>query len=494
MGGWALKAAVASSHGSSFASYARASCNSVLDATFSPSPNLVTPNKLDASFCGLNRPDMVALWAMVDDPSNATATEPDGLVDATNWALGAVPGDVLGVNILDAMTPALFSNLQSALTNSSFNEFAALQHDILSPSVPRSAIGRAAVIPDGSGGFAVPIRNRLSVNGGSVSGYSTMFCSVFVAQPYTPLVAYGMFPVYTNADAAAADTQTFNGVTPPPLAVPGYVLNPAEGDALLYFFPSVPASTAGMICGSVGVLGPYVPTDAIGGFKMLDPSSPECTAFLQRMKGAATGRRRLLASQSPLSFSTFRTSAPQPPTVVSGAAVFLEAAPPASAVGSPASPAGTPGGAAAPASQQGGSAPSGQPSAASPTQPAEIRTQHMPASPPPAAGGSAETAVTAAESLPPPAPLGSGHASTAGAPAPTPHGRTIPPPPPGPADGGLSSRAIAGIIVAAVVAVASMAACVLWAVSRRRTREKQQHTRGLMAAPTSVGAGRQLRL
>ena len=51
-------------------------------------------NKLDASFCGLNRPDMVALWAMVDDPSNATATEPDGLVDATNWALGAVPGDV----------------------------------------------------------------------------------------------------------------------------------------------------------------------------------------------------------------------------------------------------------------------------------------------------------------------------------------------------------------------------------------------------------------
>ena len=50
----------------------------------------------------------------------------------------------------------------------------------------------------------------------------------------------------------------------------------------MYYFPSAPASTAGMICGNVEILGPYVPSQSVGAFSLLDPSDAKCTSFLAR--------------------------------------------------------------------------------------------------------------------------------------------------------------------------------------------------------------------
>ena len=257
--------------------------------------NALNPGQmLDESFCGMNRTDQIAAWGLVDvQRAPNVSSAPDALLNAQSWLSSAS----------DALSPGLVTAIEGVLSGSSFSDFTSLQGDILPPKAPSSSAGLAAAVPDGTGGFAVPLRNRLFVDASSAAGYTMMFCSVVTATPYTQLVAFGSFPVYTNKQAAMADSLSVNGAFAPAFGVPGYVLDPKNGDALMYWFPSMPASTSSLICASIDVVGPYVPALVQNVVTIQSPSSPACQSFVKSI----SGRRRLLTTQKKLEFSALKT-------------------------------------------------------------------------------------------------------------------------------------------------------------------------------------------
>lgn len=259
-------------------------------------------NQLGMDFCGLNRPDIVGVWAIVD--SQSAYSEPDLLVDAQVFArAGGNVSDAIDASIADALSPDLMVRIQDVLDQSSLSDTSAMQRDILR-DVP-AGIRRAAVIPDYTGGFSVPLRNRFFLHSSSLAGNALLFCAVTITEPYTPLVAFGTFPAYSGPDAATADTGSVNGIVYPPIAVPGYVLDPVNGDDLMYFIPVNPISTSGYICGSQDVLEPLLYDNQTGIASFMDPLDQSCQSFLQSVSG---GRRKLHAVQAPLSFQTMRTA------------------------------------------------------------------------------------------------------------------------------------------------------------------------------------------
>ena len=189
---------------------------------------------LDVDWCGLNRPDLAGAWAIVDGGSGQA--EPDTLVDARKTSS-------LPQGMASLVTPALAGALTTLMTTSTFTDIAGLQSGVYSAAVPASAHGAAAVVPDGSGGFAIPMTNRFT----ALSGLNIAFCSIVYSEPYNQLVAFGTFPVYTNAPAAAADTGLMDSTAAAPIAIPGYNLS-SGGDALMYYIPNPPVSTGGVVC------------------------------------------------------------------------------------------------------------------------------------------------------------------------------------------------------------------------------------------------------
>ena len=441
--------------------------------------------QLDNTFCGLDRIDRVGLWALVDaDTAGVASSAPDALVNATDWVNNVIAGkvNVGNATVLDAISPDLFSSLQDALTNNSFTDIASLGMEL--PHAPAGTQGRAAAVPDGSGGFAVPMRNRLTIdNRLSIAGYAVMFCSIVLAVPYTPAIAFGTFPAYTNAAAALADTQAFNGQQPPPLAVPGYVLDPVNGDALMYFIPSIPATTAGFICGDIDVLGPYVPTSAVAAVRILSASSATCTSILSSgQPPASSARRRVLATQSvSKSFSPFRTSAAQPPTsAVSPSLLLLPVnasapQPPTAAV--------------PPTSIKSSLLKPPRPALLPPRPP--VATQGAP-------GDSAGANATSDSplSIPPPGQAAAGGVGS----APPPRGGGVPPRPPPGAPGteegsALGVGAVAGIVLGSIAGASCCVVGAVWLWHRRRKGEQAQQQvgarrQGLFAPTNVVGAGR----
>ena len=275
--------------------------------------------QLDVDFCGLNSTDLVAAWVIMDGgASSGAGAEPDTLVDAASWASGtALTSLALGTSLANAFSPSLLATLQQAALTNNFTDIAGLQGSIMPRGVPPQAVGRVAVVPDSSGGFALPVRNRFF----NSTAYAISFCAVTVVEPYSQLVvgnpagAQWTFPAYTSRAAALADTGTVGGLVPPPIAVSGAALG--AGDALLYFVPAAPASTAGVICGSSAVLG----------VAASPPNSSQCQALIQPAAGAS--RRRVLATHRPLSVRLTLAAAPRPHAAAPVArAMFLAQPPP----------------------------------------------------------------------------------------------------------------------------------------------------------------------
>ena len=270
--------------------------------------------QLDVDFCGLNSTDLVAAWVIMDGgAASGAGAEPDTLMDAASWASGAaLKSLVLGTGVADALSPSLLATLQQAALSNNFTDIAGLQGSIMPRGAPPQAVGRTAVVPDGSGGFALPARNRFF----SSVAYAISFCALTITEPYAQLVvgdpggAAWTFPAYTSRAAALADTGSVRGSVPSPIAVSGAALG--AGDALMYFVPAVPASTAGVICGSSAVLG--VPTSS--------PNSSQCQALIH--PAASASRRRVLSKQRPLSVRLTLAAAPRPPGAAPSArATFL---------------------------------------------------------------------------------------------------------------------------------------------------------------------------
>ena len=182
--------------------------------------NITAGAPLTTSFCGLDMPELAGAWAIVDAGSlSGAASGPDALVDAAQWvANGGAIGDALhAINVTDALTPDLVATLTALVTNNSFSDISSLQSDILGSTVS-SAV---AVIPDGSGGFALPARNRFFMDDATLAGYSVSFCAITVVKPYSQLRAGVWFPVYTNAAAALSDTGSVNGAILAPMTIRG---------------------------------------------------------------------------------------------------------------------------------------------------------------------------------------------------------------------------------------------------------------------------------
>ena len=291
------------------------------------SSNVVTPSAatistkapLGVDFCGLNSTDLAAAWVIMDaGAASGAGSEPNTLVDAAAWAGGtALTSGVLSTSVSDAFNPDLLATLQAAAASNNFTDIAGLQGSIMPKGAPPQAVGRTAVVPDASGGFALPARNRFFSEGAPLSGYAISFCAVTITEPYAQLVvgdpasASWTFPAYTSRAAALADTGSIGGVVADPIAVSGEALG--AGDALMYYIPAVPASTAGIICGQTAVLGAGASS----------PSSPQCQALI--LQRTPPSRRRMLTTTSrPLSTRLTRTAAPRPPATVPPVATTFE--------------------------------------------------------------------------------------------------------------------------------------------------------------------------
>ena len=262
--------------------------------------------QLGTDFCGLNRPDLAGVWALVDVGTGSGArSEPDQLVDAGAWVNGGGSMSVIfNTSIANAFDPLLSVLFQELVTNYT-TDIAALQEDLL-PS--GAGAGRAAAIPDGSGGFAVPMRNRFVIGGDPLTSHALIFCAVTITEPYMPLVAFGAFPAYTDRAAALTDTSAVGGAYLEPIAVPGFVLDPINGDALMYHFPAVPISTAGYICGDAALIGANL-TEAHAAVVAIRPvADAVCQTLL-----TPASRRRLLATSTPIVGNSLQKSPARTP-------------------------------------------------------------------------------------------------------------------------------------------------------------------------------------
>lgn len=233
---------------------------------FTSSTSKPTPaDPLDVTWCGLDQTDaVVAVWSVQD-----TRTA-DGNVAGTYLAGYATSGastlTKLGPvynNIVDSLSSGLKDSIGNYVMNNVFTGIADLQTDILggvpgtlftNASLAAGSYTNVAIVPDATGGFAFPLRNRFFING-KASGYQLSFCTITQAIPYLAMAigdcaseanCNAFYPAYTTYAAALADTLSVNGVVSPP-----QVLNPSDvagGAWVKYYMPSKPASTSGKVC------------------------------------------------------------------------------------------------------------------------------------------------------------------------------------------------------------------------------------------------------
>lgn len=253
------------------------------------SGTLSPASPLDVDFCGLNSTGLVGVWAITDSSAMGTApSEPDALVNAALWG-----GSGTYLNVSDSMTPALKVLMLELLANNTFSSIEDMQGDIM-PEQYRGLRLATAVVPDGRGGFAVPARNRFFLGNrqSTLAGYSVVFCAITIAMPYNQLRVANTFPAYTTEAAALLDTGYVNGEVPAPIRALGVTLG--AKDALQYFIPANPISTAGVICTDV----------ALANVTTIVSTDPQCIRFFTNATTSRRRQRRLL-SVAPLSVSLF---------------------------------------------------------------------------------------------------------------------------------------------------------------------------------------------
>ena len=282
---------------------------------------------LDATFCGLDREDLVTAWAITDASRIVSSSidggfdsEPDALVDTALWTIGG--GADPFYNVTDGISPELHAKLMDVLTKNSFSDIASMQGDIMPLTYRNRGLG-VAVVPDSTGGFGMPARNRFFLGKTTLSGYSISFCVITVAQPYGQLRVRNTFPVYTDMASALRDTASVSGIISPPVSILG--VDMGASDALRYYVPAYPASTSGRVCTDV--------PSALGTLATTPSTDPACESL---MSGTPVSRRRhLLATQSirPLSQNILAAPKDKTPTTSGVRAVTFLTGP-----GTPGSP------------------------------------------------------------------------------------------------------------------------------------------------------------
>lgn len=394
----------------------------------------ITPeDPLDASFCGLDRPDLVTAWAITDASRVVSssidagfASEPDALVDTALWTVGG--GTDAFYNITDGITPELRDKLTSVITNNSFSDITAMQGDIMPAAYRNQGLG-VAVVPDSTGGFGMPARNRFFLGKSTLSGYSISFCIVTVAQPYGQMRVRNTFPVYTDRASALRDTGSVNGVIAAPVAVMGTDMGAT--DALRYYVSSYPASTGGIVCTDTqGVLDPIA---------TVSNTDPRCVDLMSGTPKSTERRHLLATAYQPLSRNLYSVAKPKAPMVSGVRPVTFVTNPPPP--GPPKAP--------------------GRP----PVPPPRPNPPRAPGAPP----GAAPTASAATQQPPPPPPRANVTGPAAASPA----------------REGLGTAAIAGIVAGCAAAAVIVSGLIFW---RFRTSVPPPVRQPLMAGTATAAA------
>jgi hypothetical protein len=282
---------------------------SSISSTFT---SLDSPGALPPSFCGLNRTDLTAAFVFVDN-GVTDGMSPPAVSNGLITSLGRFG------NIQSGLSAELNQRLAQLVTYNSESRTSLFQGSIMNPTMAASSNGQAAVfnVADASGGFAVPLRNRLRVSGTS-GGYSVKFCSIVEVAPYKPSVRGGWYPVYPTADSAMADSDPAAG---PPLVLYGgnFTIGTGSmpGAAIKYYVPASPISTARIIC-APSLSSPYAAA-AVQTGKAVISSDARCSALMNGAPGIYAGRRRLerrSLSQAVETTSVVSQYSGSPPTVV----------------------------------------------------------------------------------------------------------------------------------------------------------------------------------
>lgn len=134
------------------------------------------------------------------------------------------------------------------LRGGNFSDFKTLQGDIVRSSnwlTSSATSSPVATVPDSTGGFVLPLRNRFVMNG-KIGGYTLSFCAIARVDQYAPFAARNVWPIYSTAAAALQDTAYVGGTQPAPYRMTGQL---SAGSTFIdYFVPAVPMSTGGLIC------------------------------------------------------------------------------------------------------------------------------------------------------------------------------------------------------------------------------------------------------
>lgn len=251
--------------------------------------------KLDVDFCGLNRADLVAAFAFVD---GAGAGAIDGLstpvitngqiADLGRWG-----------NMEQGLTSGLNSRLAQLIQANAYSTVNVFQGNIFSTAANTGTdAGQARVfnVPDATGGFAIPLRNRLRVNG-QIGTYSIKFCALVEVAPYNATARGSWYPLYPTKAAALADTLAVNGAINDPIEVYGsdfvggsYSATSSPAAAVKYYLPYNPISSGGKIC---------VPASQMSNAKLSAVSTrvanavsdAGCAAMIAGTSGIFAGRR-----------------------------------------------------------------------------------------------------------------------------------------------------------------------------------------------------------
>ena len=259
---------------------------------------------LDVDWCNLNSGNLEAAFVFQDNGGIDGLTVPTVVSDGS----GGYTFSKLGAfgNMQDGLTPALNGFLAGLVHGNQFSNVTLFQGDIYNSASNSGGQHRVFSVTDQTGGFAVPMRNRLLVNG-QAGTYAISFCALTETLPYNPMVRAGWYPVYATAAAATADSRAIGAALPTPIALYGAdfawnsTLGPTSAAASIKFYlPAKPASNAaGIVC---------VPTSFVsasklsGAFNVVANTDARCVALMSGVTGpyAASTRRRLMGGRRSL--------------------------------------------------------------------------------------------------------------------------------------------------------------------------------------------------
>ena len=205
---------------------------------------------------------------------------------------GDTPPSAWPAQAKSQVSPNALLILQEAYDNAALSNASVLQGDLWADgSAP-------ALVPDGAGGFALPLRNRLVADAVPADEFLLSMCSVTSVSPTAAFQSGGYYPLYTTAAAARAANSDGSS----PLAVR---LNGA-----LYFL----AGSSPTVCAPASAAVPGA----------LPPGSPGCQPAGSRRRS----RTLLQSMQSPSHITLLRspslTFGPGPANMESRSALVVQ--------------------------------------------------------------------------------------------------------------------------------------------------------------------------